>query len=235
MKYNPYFFVVPVLLLFNNIEERMINRKKWCGINKKRVGLLKKKRKNNHGLVTAIPCWTHGRKWFVSEMIVKISIFSHCQIRWKIRVISESESYVTRERESKWNSKNTKHDRLRILLNFSFWTASLESVSDREKERESACFGSDYIQIIAAQSNLQSLKMKKPNRRSKRTSVADSSPSAKDGNDYQHYEKRVRDLEKENEALKVTVLFRILSFCDLKVFYVISETFFYSWEKNVDK
>jgi hypothetical protein len=57
--------------------------------------------------------------------------------------------------------------------------------------------------------------MKKGNRRSKRSSIADSSSPSKDESDQpqqnQDCDKRVHDLEKENEALKVTLGFKKLT------------------------
>ena len=71
--------------------------------------------------------------------------------------------------------------------------------------------GDDYINPIS----LSALKMKKGNRRSKRSSIADSSSPSKDESNQpqqnQDCDKRVHDLEKENDALKVTFLFQKLT------------------------
>lgn len=51
--------------------------------------------------------------------------------------------------------------------------------------------------------------MKKTNRRSKQASPGGASPSAPDSKQKQHYEEKVRQLQQENNAFQVSVIFAL--------------------------
>jgi len=82
--------------------------------------------------------------------------------------------------------------------------------------------------------------MKKGNRRSKRSSIADSSSPSKDESDQpqqnQDCDKRVHDLEKENEALKVTLGFKKLTLraSDVSILQTFTLQFLFFLKKNLN-
>jgi hypothetical protein len=82
--------------------------------------------------------------------------------------------------------------------------------------------------------------MKKGNRRSKRSSIADSSSPSKDESDQpqqnQDCDKRVHDLEKENEALKVTLGFKKLTLraSDVSILQTFTLQFLFFFIKNLN-